>query len=352
MKILILHVLFSVTKLLCFNGSLEVTVVGDWMPRSVFNRFYALMAYYRMIIAAIYVIFFSDLQFDLIFCDSISACIPVLKLSKKKIVFYCHFPDQLLTERKTFLKRLYRYPIDWFEEWTTGLADVVIVNSKFTAQMFRNTFKRLSHKEIQVIYPSINFTAFDRRLEGELNDLKLKDIATVFLSINRYERKKNISLAIEALKELYEDMNASNPQSKKTVHLIIVGGFDPLNVENRQHYDELVIRANELGVEDKVSFLKSPSNDKKQLLLHSCTALLYTPDNEHFGIVPLEAMYMSRPVIAVNSGGPRETVKHNETGVLCRPEAKDFAKAMKRFVFCLLKAVTLVVMSGHDMDVM
>jgi len=37
-------------------------------------------------------------------------------------------------------------------------------------------------------------------------------------------------------------------------------------------------------------------------------ALIYTPTNEHFGIVPLEAMYMEKPVIACNSGGPTETI--------------------------------------------
>ena len=46
--------------------------------------------------------------------------IPVLKLSKARIVFYCHFPDLLLTQRKSFLKKIYRAPLDWLEEITTG----------------------------------------------------------------------------------------------------------------------------------------------------------------------------------------------------------------------------------------
>ena len=329
------------------DGTIDVTVAGDWFPRSMLGRCFALMAYYRMFIAAIYAVFFSGLEYDLIFCDQISACIPILKFSKKKIIFYCHFPDQLLTERKSLLKKVYRYPIDCLEEWTTGLADVVVVNSKFTAETFRKTFKSLAKTDIQVIYPSINFSAFDRKLEGDLNDLKLKDIATVFLSINRYERKKNIGLAIKALKELYEDLNASNPQSKKTVHLIVVGGYDVLVQENQQHYQELVDLAKELEVDDKVSFLKSPSDSQKHLLLHSCTAVIYTPDNEHFGIVPLEAMYMYRPVIAVNSGGPRETVINRETGYLCRPEPKDFARAMKMFVLDKSLAREMGV-NGHE----
>lgn len=54
-------------------------------------------------------------------------CIPALRLSRhrKKVLFYCHFPDQLLTQRTSSLKKLYRAPIDWLEERTTGMADMV-----------------------------------------------------------------------------------------------------------------------------------------------------------------------------------------------------------------------------------
>ena len=114
------------------DGTLKVTVAGDWLPRSIFGRCYALCAYIRMIYAAMYLVFFSGVEYDLVFCDQISACIPVLKLKKTKVLFYCHFPDMLLTQRKSFLKRLYRGPIDWLEEKTTGMADCVLVNSKFT----------------------------------------------------------------------------------------------------------------------------------------------------------------------------------------------------------------------------
>ena len=117
------------------NGCLKVTAVGDWLPRKIFGRFQALCAYIRMIYAAIYLVFFSGINFDLVFCDQISACIPILRLSKAKIIFYCHFPDLLLTPRKTFLKSLYRKPIDYVEEKTTGMAHQILVNSKFTGQL-------------------------------------------------------------------------------------------------------------------------------------------------------------------------------------------------------------------------
>ena len=52
----------------------------------------------------------------------------------QKIVFYCHFPDKLLTKRQGTMKKIYRYGIDWVEEVTTGMADKILVNSKFTGK--------------------------------------------------------------------------------------------------------------------------------------------------------------------------------------------------------------------------
>lgn len=116
------------------DGSLCVTVAGDWLPRKFLGRFYAFFAYLRMIYAALYLVFFSGMDYDLVFCDQISACIPFLKLSNRKVIFYCHFPDLLLTKRQSFWKSIYRFPIDWFEEKTTGMADLIFVNSNFTSK--------------------------------------------------------------------------------------------------------------------------------------------------------------------------------------------------------------------------
>lgn len=54
----------------------------------------------------------------------------------------------------------------------------------------------------------------------------------------------------------------------------------------------------------------------KSSLLKTAKLLIYTPSNEHFGIVPLEAMLGGVPVLAANSGGPLETVLDPETGWL------------------------------------
>ena len=66
----------------------------------------------------------------------------------------------------------------------------------------------------------------------------------------------------------------------------------------------------------QVLFLLSIPTQLKSSLLNAAELLVYTPSNEHFGIVPLEAMLAGVPVLAADSGGPLETVVDSETGWL------------------------------------
>ncbi|KAJ6728161.1 ALPHA-13/16-MANNOSYLTRANSFERASE ALG2 [Salix koriyanagi] len=164
------------------SGAFPVTVYGSFLPRHVFYRLHALCAYLRCIFVALCVLFLWP-SFDVVLADQVSVVIPLLKLKKSmKVVFYCHFPDLLLAHHTTVLRRLYRKPIDFIEEITTGMADIILVNSKFTASTFASTFKRLHARGIQpaVLYPAVNVDQFQEPHSYKLN----------FLSINRFERKK------------------------------------------------------------------------------------------------------------------------------------------------------------------
>ncbi|EDQ89193.1 uncharacterized protein MONBRDRAFT_37048 [Monosiga brevicollis MX1] len=320
------------------SGTLKVKTYGDWMPRHIAGRLHALFAYLRMIYLALVVTMTSS--FDVIICDQVSACIPFIRLfSSARIIFYCHFPDLLLTKRQSTLKRLYRYPLDKLEEHTTGMADVVLVNSKFTAGVFRDTFTSLRHLQPGVLYPSLHTASFDKKVDDSQADRLVGTSSPhVFLSINRYERKKNLALALEAMLELKQLVT---PAQWEACHLVMAGGYDPRLPENVEYFAELSAFANS-RLPGKVTFLRSFSDEEKLILLRRCCALVYTPENEHFGICPVEAMYMSKPVVAVNSGGPMESVaavplEHaaelpGRSGFLCASDPKNLAQAMIRLV--------------------
>ena len=304
----------------CFEEvkGLSVTVWGDWIPRSLFGKFHVVFALLRMLWVSFWLVFGGH-EFDVVFVDQVSYCIPLLKLSGAKILFYCHFPDKLLSQPGSFLKKLYRMPLDFVEEQTTRLADVIITNSKFTSSIVKEHFPSIK-QDLRVLYPTTFLEKSPEKTQ--------KKSERFFLSINRYERKKNLELAVDAFVELRKSVE--DPNSLK---LVLVGGYDERVDENIQVFEELSSMVKSEGLNDQIELLRSVNKEKKMELLENCLALIYTPHNEHFGIVPLEAMALGKPVIASNSGGPMETIEDNVTGFLCKEDtAQSFADAMRKLV--------------------
>ncbi|KAH7676898.1 GDP-Man:Man(1)GlcNAc(2)-PP-dolichol alpha-1,3-mannosyltransferase protein [Dioscorea alata] len=306
------------------SGTFPVTVYGDFLPRHIFYRFHAICAYVRCIFVALCVLFMWP-AFDVILVDQVSVVVPLMKLKRlTKIIFYCHFPDLLLAQHTTMLRRIYRKPIDLIEETTTGMADLVLVNSKFTAAQFATTFHGLHLRGIRpaVLYPAVNVKQFDGPCAYKLN----------FLSINRFERKKNLELAISSFALLCSSKAPNPDQGLAEATLTVAGGFDRRLKENVEYLEELKKLAENEGISDRVNFITSCSTSERNMLLSQCICVLYTPKDEHFGIVPLEAMAAQKPVIACNSGGPVETVKDKVTGFLCDPTPQDFSKPMSQLI--------------------
>lgn len=127
------------------TGTLNVNVLGNSIfPRAFANRFITILAILRQFhlsLQLIFTIWSSSLLgssnptgFDIYFIDQLSASIPLLRYATRtRVIFYCHFPDLLLskpipnshqTSHSTGLiqnlKLLYRIPLDWVEEYTTG----------------------------------------------------------------------------------------------------------------------------------------------------------------------------------------------------------------------------------------
>ncbi|GLI65070.1 hypothetical protein VaNZ11_008495, partial [Volvox africanus] len=338
----------------CFEetktGGFVVYTAGTWFPRHVFGRMLALCAYVRCVLVAIQISWRCFIggpksAYDVIIADQVAVVVPVVKLLMPgaKILFYCHFPDLLLTKRESILKNLYRAPLDYLEEITTGAADLILVNSNYTRGVFAQTFRRLAVRGVQpgVLYPAVPIPPEPELREAKANwrselDSELAqfiDGGTMFLSINRFERKKGISLALKAFHELrlrqgISAVAADGVADARQPRLVVAGGYDPRLPENVEHLRELREVASQLGVQSSVRFVPSFTDRQRTLLLAACRAVLYTPQHEHFGIVPLEAMAAGRPVVACNSGGPIESVTHGSAGFLCEPTAAAFANAM------------------------
>ncbi len=307
----------------------NVYVYGRWIPPNVLGVATALMSTMRMIYLAYKVIRTHHRSADVVVVDVLPTSLPILLtwMSSAGILFYCHFPDKLLlrNNRGGILKKMYRRILDAVEESTMGLSDTLVVNSRFTLGAVEEHFPVLSRKRkeetrsqrlepIEVLHP-----ALDTSNLVQANN-EHKTCQSPIVSLNRFERKKNIGLLIEA----YAYMAKTN--SNALPPLVIAGGYDTQNAENVEYRGELGTLGKKLGV--PVDFRLDISDAERATLFQTALCVVYTPDKEHFGIVPLEAMFAGTPVLAVNSGGPLETVRDGDTGFLREPTPEAFGDAL------------------------
>ncbi|RMZ88879.1 hypothetical protein DV736_g3898, partial [Chaetothyriales sp. CBS 134916] len=319
------------------DGTLDVRVRGNTIfPPTIFNRLHILLAILRQIHLILAIGFFSDELFglrpDVFIVDQLAACVPLLRWlypKRQRTLFYCHFPDQLLANRKDggvigIVKSLYRIPFDWFEGWSIGASDKIVVNSNFTKSVANKIFPSLSG-QFDVVYPCVRDSDEQSSPKDAQQGTLWGGKFQVLLSINRFERKKDVGLAIKAYKGLSD-------QEMRGSRLVLAGGYDNRVSENVEYHRELEHLAGQLGlvaataktvpsalgIPDSVQvlFLLSVPGSFKNTLLNNASLLLYTPTNEHFGIVPVEAMQHGVPVLAANTGGPLETIVDGETGWL------------------------------------
>ena len=232
--------------------------------------------------------------------------------SRVPTIAYCHTPLKILHDpaasaivRQSAGKRVAVKAIgpvfDAVDRRAWRHYDHVLANSSETLARIHSA-RLVPRGPLEVLEPGVS----DFWWQGELRH----DRKPVLLYAGRIMWQKNIELAIETVRLL------------EGFELVIAGMVDE---KSKPYLAELRARAAGLPV----TFEIAPSDARLRELYGTATALLFTPRNEDFGMVVLEAMAAGTPVLAVDAGGPRGIVTEGVDGWLLPPDPKAFAARVR-----------------------
>jgi len=211
----------------------------------------------------------------------------IITTPKTLHICYCHTPPRSLYGYATqtnwkknpvvrVVGELINYHLRRIDLLTAMRPDILVANSKETQARITKFYKRDS----VVIYPPVALKTLSPSTKNR----------SYYLYVNRLAFAKNPELVVRMA-------------TAKHVPLKIVGSGAM----------ESTLR--EIAG-PTVEFLGSVQDHVLAKLYAEAIAVLYPVKDEDFGIVPVESMLSGTPVIAHNSGGPKETIINNQTGIL------------------------------------
>jgi glycosyltransferase involved in cell wall biosynthesis len=182
--------------------------------------------------------------------------------------------------------------------------NTILVNSLYS----RESILRAYGLESKVCYLGIDPECF--RPSGE-------PIASYVMGLGGLAHNKGVDRAIRAL---------GCVDSHKRPELLWVGNFSSAEYEK-----ELQTLAARSGVRLTVKI--RVSDKELGSLLSRAAMLLYTSRLEPFGLAPLEANACGTPVVAIAEGGVRETIEHEQNGLLVDgDDPKKLARLIERLI--------------------
>lgn len=235
------------------------------------------------------------------------------------VICYCHTPMKVIHDsftRQRYLQNhrkmapafyLYAALFNFFDRLAWKHYSHVFCNSGEVKK--RIIGARLAGPEkIEVLHPGLDTSTMNPKWEYR----------KYFLVAGRIKWFKNIELAIEA----FRLFKARYPRFAD-FELRIAGLVEPRSEAYLQ-------KLQALAAGEKVVFVRNPPDELLMDTYAECYALIFPSLNEDWGMVPLEAMGFGKPVIAINRGGPTESVSDGETGFLVDDDPAAFAEAMAR----------------------
>ena len=183
-------------------------------------------------------------------------------------------------------------------------------------------YEEAGNCRVTTIPNGISLTDFDHLARSRRSDLRselgLPNEAVLVGSVGRVTQQKNFELLVDTARVVC----AQSPQC----HFVVIG---PLS--SSATVERVRSRIREYGLDSRVHLIGE--RDDVEGLLDQLDVFLLTSRTEGFGMVVIEAMAASRPVVSTRCGGPESIVRHEVTGYLTAPDdPAELARSIGRLL--------------------
>lgn len=240
-----------------------------------------------------------------------------LKFIKKPTIYYCNQPCrfheailQKLYKRNEY-KSLIQYGKKiWDKYFESRLPEIDKENASFAKYILANSY--FSRESILRSYGLNSFVCYLGVDTETFKSFQIQQEDYV-LSVGSCTPSKGFDFIIKSLGLIDQKIRPK---------LIIIS--NSIYIPWKKYLEKIAIQNK---VELKIITLIE--DEELVQFYNKAKLVLYAPYLEPFGLVPLEAMGCGTPVIAVKEGGIRESILHNETGILTERDEKIFADSVK-----------------------
>jgi glycosyltransferase involved in cell wall biosynthesis len=235
--------------------------------------------------------------FDVVISVTSEAAKGIITRPETLHLCYCLTPTRYLwSGHKDYfdhpLKRLLSRPlVSYLRAWDRLAAqrpDGYLAISETVRERIRKYYGR----ESLVIYPPVDTNKFHPTGPESQNNVNFGG-SSYFLVVSRLVKYKRVDLVVEAFNRL-------------GLSLKVIGAGKELKKLQKK------ARAN-------IEFLGNLTDELLLDYYRNCQAVIF-PQEEDFGLVPLEAQACGRPVIAYHKGGSGETVIEGQTGMFLQTQ--------------------------------
>jgi len=177
--------------------------------------------------------------------------------------------------------------------------DQTLVRTRFTKIIAQSINIQNRIKKYYGLYSKVIYEPVETR------NFKFNKFGNYYLTVSRLFTEKRIEVIVKAFLKM--------PNKR----LIIVGDGPE---------KEKIIKLSKQA--KNITLLTKVGDSELQQLYANCFATIYIPQDEDYGLVPLESMASGKLCIASNEGGCKETIINGKTGFLITPDADSLIRVV------------------------